>query len=340
MDSSSLSHTKWKCQYHIVFIPKYRRKVMYGKIKVDVREILRKLCEYKGVTIVEGAVCSDHVHICVSIPPKLSVSQFVGYLKGKSALMIFDKHPEFGSKWTKAFWARGYYVSTVGNITEDAIKKYIQEQQEEAKKEETTREYKYLLMATLKGVIKKTDLSEFSKIRANGLTAIKLDEGDELIWVKATTGNDEAIILTKEGKSVRFKETDVRPMGRSTRGVTGIKFRSSEDTVVGMGIVENNEQQLLTLSEHGFGKMTPLKEYATQKRGGTGIFTFRVTSKTGNIACARILRKEDTEIVVISEKSKVIRADLKDVPKLKRQTSGVKMMNINSGDSVAAVAIL
>lgn len=211
---------------------------------------------------------------------------------------------------------------------------------EEAKEKETARKYKYLLMATQKGVVKKTALSEFTKIRANGLTAVRLDEGDELIWVKATTGSDEAIILTKEGKSVRFKETDVRPMGRSTRGVTGIKFRSTEDRVVGMGIVENDEQQLLTLSEYGFGKMTPLKEYATQKRGGTGIFTFRVTQKTGNIASARILKEEDTEIVVISEKSKVIRADLKDVPKLKRQTSGVKMMNINSGDKVAAVAIL
>ena len=136
MDSSSLSHTKWKCQYHIVFIPKYRRKVMYGNVKADVREVLKKLCEFKKVEIVEGAVCADHVHLCVSIPPKLSVSEFVGYLKGKSALMIFDKHPEIGSKWDRSFWARGYYVSTVGNITEDAIKRYIQEQQEESKQED------------------------------------------------------------------------------------------------------------------------------------------------------------------------------------------------------------
>lgn len=99
MDSSSLSHTRWKCQYHIVFIPKYRRKVMYGNVKADVREVLKKLCEFKKVEIVEGAVCADHVHLCVSIPPKLAVSEFVGYLKGKSALMIFDKHPEIGSKW-------------------------------------------------------------------------------------------------------------------------------------------------------------------------------------------------------------------------------------------------
>ncbi|MGL5436316.1 MAG: IS200/IS605 family transposase, partial [Lachnospiraceae bacterium] len=130
------SHTRWKCQYHIVFIPKYRRKVLLGQLKADVREILKRLCEYKSIEIIEGAVCSDHVHLCVSIPPKQSVSEFVGYLKGKSALMIFDKHPELTTKWTKSFWARGYYVSTVGNVTEDAIKKYIQEQQEEAKQEE------------------------------------------------------------------------------------------------------------------------------------------------------------------------------------------------------------
>lgn len=139
MDNSSLTHCKWKCQYHIVFIPKFKRKIMYGQTKVDIREILKKLCEYKKVEIIEGAVCSDHVHLCVSIPPKLSVSEFVGYLKGKSVLMIFDKHPEHGSKWDRKFWARGYYVSTVGNIIEDAIKHYIQEQQEEAKTEETTR---------------------------------------------------------------------------------------------------------------------------------------------------------------------------------------------------------
>ena len=137
MNSLSLSHTKWKCHYHIVFIPKYRRKVLFGQLGADIREILKKLCEYKNIEIVEGAVCSNHVHLCVSIPPKLSVSDFMGYLKGKSALMIFDKHPELTSKWSKSFWARGYYVSTVGNITEEAIKRYIQEQQEEAKKEET-----------------------------------------------------------------------------------------------------------------------------------------------------------------------------------------------------------
>ena len=103
MDSKSLSHTKWKCQYHIVFIPKYRKKQLYGRLREDVREVITILCKYKDVEIVDGAVCSDHVHLCVCIPPKLSVSRFMGYLKGKSALMIFDKHPELGGKFNKSF---------------------------------------------------------------------------------------------------------------------------------------------------------------------------------------------------------------------------------------------
>ena len=138
MDEHSLSHTRWKCQYHIVFIPKYRRKVLYGKVKADVREILRTLCRYRKVEIIEGAVCVDHVHMCLSIPPKMNVSQFVGYLKGKSALMIYDRHPELGNKFERDLWARGYYVSTIGNVDEETIRKYIREQEEESYKESRT----------------------------------------------------------------------------------------------------------------------------------------------------------------------------------------------------------
>ena len=136
MDSSSLAHCKWECQYHIVFIPKFRRKKLYGMVKDDVRDIIKTLCSYKKVEIVAGAVCADHVHLCVSIPPKLSISDFVGYLKGKSALMIFDKHPELGSKWDRSFWARGYYVATVGNVNEETVKEYIRRQTEESMNEE------------------------------------------------------------------------------------------------------------------------------------------------------------------------------------------------------------
>jgi len=110
---------------------------MYGKVKIDMREIIKTLCQYKKVEIIEGAVCADHVHLCVSVPPKISISEFVGYLKGKSALMIHDRHPELSSKWNREFWARGYYVTTIGNVNEETIQKYIREQAEESKKEDT-----------------------------------------------------------------------------------------------------------------------------------------------------------------------------------------------------------
>lgn len=138
MDNLSLSHTKYRCQYHIVFIPKYRKKVLYGRLRQDVREIITELCKYKGVTIISGAVCIDHVHLSVSIPPKVSISNFMGYLKGKSTLMLYDRHPDLQSKWDKAFWARGYYVETIGNVTEAAIKKYIEEQSDESRKVENS----------------------------------------------------------------------------------------------------------------------------------------------------------------------------------------------------------
>lgn len=138
MDNLSLSHTKYRCQYHIVFILKYRKKVLYGRLRQDVREIITELCKYKGVTIISGAVCIDHVHLSVSIPPKMSISNFMGYLKGKSTLMLYDRHPDLQSKWDKAFWARGYYVETIGNVTEAAMKKYIEEQSDESRKEENS----------------------------------------------------------------------------------------------------------------------------------------------------------------------------------------------------------
>ena len=125
----SLSHTKWLCKYHIVFTPKYRRKAIYGQYKKSIGQILRQLCNYKGVEIIEGHLMADHIHMLVSIPPKYSVSQFMGYLKGKSSLMIFDRHANLKYKFgNRHFWAEGYYVSTVG-LNEATIRKYIQEQE-------------------------------------------------------------------------------------------------------------------------------------------------------------------------------------------------------------------
>ena len=131
MDEQSLSHTKWKWQYHIVIVPKYRRKAIYGKLRQDIGVILRKLCEYKHVEIIEAHAMPDHIHMLLSIPPKLSVGDFMGYLKGKSSLMTFEKHANLKYKYgNRHFWCRGYYVDTVGKNTA-AIKAYIQNQLKE-----------------------------------------------------------------------------------------------------------------------------------------------------------------------------------------------------------------
>ena len=130
-DINSLSHSKWNCKYHIVFAPKYRRQVIYGKIKSDIGKILRQLCEMKGVEIIEAEACSDHIHMLVSIPPRLSVASFMGYLKGKSSLMIFDRHANLKYKYgNRHFWCRGYYVDTVGK-NEKKIAEYVRNQLQE-----------------------------------------------------------------------------------------------------------------------------------------------------------------------------------------------------------------
>lgn len=130
-EDKSLAHTRWNCRYHIVFIPKCRRKEIYGTVREDVVAIIKRLCEMKDVEIIEGHACIDHIHLLVKIPPKTSVSYFVGYLKGKSALMLFDRHANLKYKFgNRNFWAKGYYVSTVG-LNEKTIAKYIKEQEAE-----------------------------------------------------------------------------------------------------------------------------------------------------------------------------------------------------------------
>ena len=132
-DIDSLSHTKWRCQYHIVFAPKYRRQIIYGKYRAEIGKILRTICERNGIEIIEANACPDHIHMLVSIPPKLSVSKFMGILKGKSSLMIFDRFANLKYKYTnRHFWARGYYVDTVGR-NKNAIAKYTQNQLQEDK---------------------------------------------------------------------------------------------------------------------------------------------------------------------------------------------------------------
>ena len=143
-DTSSLSHTKWNCQYHIVFTPKYRRKAIYAKLRSDIGKYIRRLCEYKGVEIVEAHAMADHIHMLVKIPPKISVSSFMGYLKGKSSLMIFDEHANLKYNYgNRHFWSEGYYVSTVG-LNKKTVENYIrnQELEDQIADKKSIKEYK------------------------------------------------------------------------------------------------------------------------------------------------------------------------------------------------------
>ena len=144
IDTSSLAHTKWNCKYHIVFAPKFRRKVIYGKIKEDIGKMLRKLCEYKGIEILEAEACPDHIHMLITIPPKYSVSQIMGYLKGKSSLMIYEKYANLKYKYgNRHFWCRGYYVDTVGK-NKKAIAEYIRNQLKEDYEEDQMKLIEYV----------------------------------------------------------------------------------------------------------------------------------------------------------------------------------------------------
>ena len=130
---SVLEHTKWNCRYHVVWAPKYRRKIIYGQYRQEIGKIIRKLCEYKGIEIVEANACIDHIHMCIKIPPKYSVAQIMGYLKGKSSLMLFERFQNLKYKYgNRTFWCKGYYVSTVG-LNEETIRKYIRNQEEHDK---------------------------------------------------------------------------------------------------------------------------------------------------------------------------------------------------------------
>ena len=136
LDTDSLAHTKWNCKYHIVFAPKYRRQIIYGKIKADIGKMLRKLCEYKQIEILEAEACKDHIHMLISVPPKYRISQIMGYLKGKSSLMIFEKYANLKYKYgNRHFWCRGFYVDTVGR-NKKAIAEYIRNQLHEDKEAE------------------------------------------------------------------------------------------------------------------------------------------------------------------------------------------------------------
>jgi DNA gyrase subunit A len=197
----------------------------------------------------------------------------------------------------------------------------------------------FLFMATAKGTIKKTPLKDYANIRTNGLIAIKLDEGDELRWIQKTDGVSDVIVSTSAGQAIRFSEKDARPMGRSARGVRGVRLRPN-DQVVGMDIVGGDGHSLLVISENGYGKVTKVANFPSHKRGGVGIKAAVVTAKTGPIIAVQTLDPNASEVLLISNKGQAIRISLKDIPTLGRTTQGVRIMRMSDGDRVASLGLM
>lgn len=197
----------------------------------------------------------------------------------------------------------------------------------------------YLFMATTKGTVKKTPFKDYANIRTNGLIAIKLDDGDELRWIKKTSGKNDVIVSTSAGQAVRFNEKEVRPIGRSARGVRGVRLRPN-DWVVGMDIVTSDDQTLLVISEKGFGKKTKVSQFPSHKRGGVGIKAAVVTAKTGPIISVQSLSEEVAEALLISKNGQTIRLSLDDIKVLGRTTQGVTIMRLGEGDSVSSIGLM
>ncbi len=199
-------------------------------------------------------------------------------------------------------------------------------------------DHSYLFMTTKLGTVKKTALADYANVRANGLISIKLDTGDELKWVKLTGGKDEIIISTALAQAIRFKESEVRPMGRATRGVRGIRLRSG-DAVVGMDVVRAG-MEMLVVMENGYGKRTKVDQFATHARGGVGIKAGVVTAKTGKTVDVRAITDPRDEVVVVSTQGQVIRMALSGISLIGRATQGVRVMRMADGDKVASVALV
>ena len=202
----------------------------------------------------------------------------------------------------------------------------------------------YIVMVTKNGLVKKTSLSDFKNVRRSGIIAITLKDDDRLRGVKLSSGKDEAILVSSLGIAIKFKETNIRAMGRTASGVRGIRLGKG-DSLVSLDIIQASVKsqasgsKLLVVMSNGFGKQTNLKEYKTQSRGGKGIKTAKVTAKTGEIISARIVNEEE-ELIALSTKGQVIRTNLKDVRTAGRATQGVKIMNVEKGDKLIGIACL
>lgn len=245
----------------------------------------------------------------------------------------------------RIFRLKAYEVPAAGlNAKGVAAVNLLQLQPEEKitaiiKHEKGSKDTGYLFMATKNGTVKKTPLEDYANIRTNGLIAIKLDDGDELRWIKKTNGENDVIISTSAGQAIRFNEKDARPMGRSARGVRGVRLRPN-DCVVGMDVVTSDGQTLLVISEKGFGKRTKAANFPTHKRGGVGIKAAVVTAKTGPIISVQTIDPTMTDAILVSQNGQTIRLSLKDIKLLGRTTQGVTIMRLDGNDAVSSIGLM
>lgn len=244
----------------------------------------------------------------------------------------------------RVFRLKAYEVPAAGlNAKGVAAVNLLQLQPEEKitaliKHEKGSSDDGYLFMTTVKGTVKKTPIADYANIRTNGLIAIKLDDGDELRWIRKSSGSDDIIISTSAGQAIRFNESHARSMGRSARGVRGVRLRPN-DQVVGMDVADDSKQ-LLVISQNGYGKSTKVSNFPAHNRGGVGIKAAVVTAKTGPIISVRTIDDDVAEVLLISSKGQAIRVGLKDVPTLGRTTQGVRIMRMSVGDTVASVGLM
>jgi DNA gyrase subunit A len=243
----------------------------------------------------------------------------------------------------RVFRLKAYEVPATGlNAKGVAVVNLLQLQPEEkvsalirvSKSEESG----YLFMATVRGVVKKTAYEQYKNVRNSGLIAINLDEGDELKWIRFSTGKNEIVISTSLGQAIRFHEEEVRPMGRVSRGVRGIRLRPN-DYVIGMDIV-HEDSNIFVISELGYGKRTKVAQFTAHKRGGVGIRSAVVNTKTGTLVGVANLTEEANEVIIISSQGQTIRLGIKDISELGRATQGVRIMRLNANDSVVSLALV
>lgn len=249
--------------------------------------------------------------------------------KGKCFWMRVFEIPE-GSKSSK-----GRAIQNLINIEQDdKVMAYINVKD---LKDQEYIENNFLIMCTSRGVIKKTSLEAYSRPRTNGINAISIREGDQLLEAKLTSGNDEILLGLKSGRAIRFNESKVRPMGRNAAGVKGITLGNDKDIVIGMVCVNDNESDILVVSEKGYGKRSSLDDYRITNRGGKGVKTLSITDKTGNLIAIKNVT-DDNELMIINKAGVVIRLDVSDLRTMGRATQGVRLINLKGNDEIAAVA--